>query len=88
MIGKLPLAMLTNAGGLMDGLMPNLTTNLTQAECFSLSLTAGKLLTYDIVSDNIPQPGTYRDVTIREMAVLEVDFDANIRYLKEKIYGE
>lgn len=87
-IGKLPLAMLTNAGGLMDGLMPNLTTNLTQAECFSLSLTAGKLLTYDIVSDNIPQPGTYRDVTIREMAVLEVDFDANIRYLKEKIYGE
>ena len=87
-IGKLPLAMLTNAGGLMDGLMPNLTTNLTQAECFSLSLTAGKLLTYDIVSDNIPQPGTYRDVTIREMAVLEVDFDANIKYLKEKIYGE
>ena len=72
----------------MDGLMPNLTTNLTQAECFSLSLTAGKLLTYDIVSDNIPQPGTYRDVTIREMAVLEVDFDANIKYLKEKIYGE
>lgn len=87
-IGKLPSAMLTNAGGLMDGLMPNLTTNLTQAECFSLSLTAGKLLTYDIVSDNIPQPGTYRDVTIREMAVLEVDFDTNIRYLKEKIYGE
>ena len=80
--------MLTNAGGLMDGLMPNLTTNLTQAECFSLSLTAGKLLTYDIVSDNIPQPGTYRDVTIREMAVLEVDFDDNIMYLKEKIYGE
>lgn len=87
-IGKLPSAMLTNAGGLIDGLMPNLTTNLTRAECFSLSLTAGKLLTYDIVSDNIPQPDTYRDVTIREMQVLEVDFDANIRYLKEKIYGE
>ena len=87
-IGKLPSAMLTNAGGLIDGLMPNLTTNLTRAECFSLSLTAGKLLTYDIVSDNIPQPDTYRDVTIREMQVLEVDFDANIKYLKEKIYGE
>ena len=87
-IGKLPGAVLTNAGGLIDGLMPNLTTNLTKNECFSLSLMAGKLLTYDIVSDNIPQPDTYRDVTIREMQVLEVDFETNTRYLREKIYGE
>ena len=87
-IGKLPGAVLTNAGGLIDGLMPNLTTNLTRNECFSLSLMAGKLLTYDIVSDNIPQPDTYRDVTIREMQVLEVDFETNTRYLREKIYGE
>lgn len=87
-IGKLPGAVLTNAGGLVDGLMPNLTTNLTRNECFSLSLMAGKLLTYEILSDNIPQQGTYRDVTIREMQVLEVDFETNIRYLKEKIYGE
>ncbi len=87
-IKKLPSALLTNAGGLMDGLLPNLTTNLTQGECFRLSLMAGKMLTYDIVSDSIPQPGTYRDVTIRKMAVLEVDFETNIRYLKEKLYGE
>ena len=87
-IGKLPGAVLTNAGGLIDSLMPNLTTNLTKNECFSLSLMAGKLLTYDIVSDNIPQPDTYRDVTIREMQVLEVDFETNTRYLREKIYGE
>lgn len=87
-IGKLPGVVLTNAGGLIDSLMPNLTTNLTKNECFSLSLMAGKLLTYDIVSDNIPQPDTYRDVTIRQMQVLEVDFETNIRYLREKIYGE
>ena len=88
MIKKVPSAMLTNAGELMDGILPNLTTNLTQYECFRLSLMAGKLLTYDIVSDSIPQPGTYSDATIRKMAVLEIDFDTNIRYLKEKIYGE
>ncbi|MCI8800514.1 MAG: LCP family protein [Lachnospiraceae bacterium] len=87
-IKKVPSVMLTNAGELMDGLLPNLTTNLTQDECFRLSLMAGKLLTYDIVSDSIPQPGTYSNATIRKMAVLEVDFDTNIRYLKEKIYGE
>lgn len=87
-IGKLPKAVLTNAGGLIDGLMSNLTTNLTQFECFRLSLMAGKLLTYEIVSDSIPQPGAYNNATIRNMAVLELDFQANIAYLKEKIYGE
>lgn len=86
-IKKLPSA-IGNVGELMDGLLPNLTTNLTQSECYRLSLMAGKLLTYDIVSDNIPQPGTYKDATIRKMSVLEVDFEANIKYLKEKIYGE
>ena len=87
-IKKLPAAVGTNYGELMDGLMPNLTTNLTQNECYRLSLMAGKLLTYDIESDSIPQPDTYKNATIRQMAVLEVDFDTNIRYLKEKIYGE
>lgn len=87
-IEKLPKAVLTNTGGLIDGLMPNLTTNLTQYECFRLCLMAGKLLTYDIVSDSIPQPGTYQNVSIRGMSVLEVDFKANVDYLKEKIYGE
>jgi len=87
-IKKLPAALLTNAGGLMDGLLPNLTTNLTQNECFRLSLMAGKLLTYELVSDSIPQPGTYKNATIRKMQVLEVDFETNIKYLKEKLYGE
>lgn len=87
-IKKLPSALLTNGSALMDGLLPNLTTNLTKEECFRLSLMAGRLLTYEIESDSIPRPGTYSDATIRKMAVLEVDFDANIRYLKEKIYGE
>ena len=87
-IQKIPSVMLTNAGELMDGLLPNLTTNLTRNECFRLSLMAGKLLTYEIVSDSIPQPGTYSDATIRKMAVLEIDFETNIKYLKEKLYGE
>ncbi len=86
--GKLPGAVFTNLGGLMDGLLPNLTTNLTKEECFRLSLMAGKLLSYDIVSDNIPQPGTYKNATIRGMSVLEVDFETNGAYLRKKLYGE
>ncbi len=85
---KLPKTLALNGPELFNGLMPNLTTNLTKNECFRLGLMAGRLLTYDIVSDSIPQPGTYRDVTVRKMAVLEVDFEANKAYLKEHIYGE
>lgn len=87
-IEKLPKAAVTNSGELVDGLMPNLTTNLTQEECFRLSLMSGRLLTYDIISDSIPQPGTYKNATIRKMSVLEVDFEANKKFLREKIYGE
>lgn len=86
--GKLPRAVLTNFNGLTDGLLPNLTTNLTKDECFRLTLMAPKLLTYDMASDNIPQPGTYKNATIRGMSVLEVDFEANRGYLKQRLYGE
>lgn len=87
-IEKLPKAAVSNSGELVDGLMPNLTTNLTQGEAFRLSLMSGRLVTYDIISDSIPQPGTYKDATIRKMSVLEVDFEANKKFLREKIYGE
>lgn len=86
-IKKIPGALLTNGSELFNALMPNLTTNLTRNECFSLSLMAGKALTYDIIADSIPQPGTYRNVTIRKMSVLEVDFETNRNYLRDKLYG-
>lgn len=44
-------------------------------------------MTYEITADSIPQPGTWQDATIRKMAVLQVDFEANRKYLKEKLYG-
>ena len=87
-IHKLPQGMLTNPQELIDGLMPNLTTNLTQAECYQLSLMAPKAVTYDIIQNSIPLEGTYKDATIREMAVLEVDFEANKKFLQENLYGD
>lgn len=86
-IKKLPLALVTNPRELMDGLLPNLTTNLTQMECFRLSLMAGKLLTYDIEQISVPIEGSYNNASIRGMSVLEVDFAANRKYIKENIYG-
>lgn len=71
---------------LTDGLMPNLTTNLTQWECYQISLMAPFLLTYDIEQNSIPLEGTYKDATIRKMAVLEVDFEANKKYLHQLLF--
>lgn len=85
---KMPATLAVNSGELIDGLFPNLTTNLTQNECFSLSLNGSKLLTYELVQQAIPAEGTYSNATIRSMAVLEVDFEANKKILKESIYGE
>ena len=85
---KLPSALLTNPGGLVNGLFPNLTTNLTRGECMRLMLMAGKLLSYDLVQDSLPLDGTYSNATIREMAVLQVDFEQNRAYIRKEIYGE
>ena len=46
------------------------------------------MLTYDVVQGSIPLEGTYSNATIRGMAVLEVDFEANKEYIRTEIYGD
>ncbi len=84
-VHRLPKALL-HPRTLENGLLPNLTTNLTAWECYRLTLIAPFLLQYDMEHGSIPLEGTYRDVTIRKMAVLEVDFDANRKYLRALLY--
>jgi len=86
-IKKLPGAMLTNAEGISEGLFPNLATNLTKDECKALSLDVAKLVLFDLEQSSIPVEGSYKDANIRGMAVLEVDFETNRKYLRKKIYG-
>jgi len=86
-IQKAPKALLTNPKELLDGILPNLTTNLTQDEFVRLGFAAPKILTYEIVQSSLPIEGSYRGATIRNMSVLEVDFEQNKKFLKENIYG-
>lgn len=85
---NLPKALIKNPKQLVDSLLPNLTTNLTGKECYMLSFQAGKLLTYDMEQGSVPVEGSYQNANIRGMAVLQLDFETNKSYLKEKIYGE
>lgn len=87
-IKKMPAAAITNTNGIIDGLFPNLTTNLTKTQCYRLSFLAGKFLTYDIEQMTIPAENTYKDSTIRGMQVLEVDYDANRKLWENAVYIE
>ena len=83
---KLPAAVLTNMDGLMEGLCPNLTTNLTLNECYGLVLRVPFIFKYERVSGSIPLEGTWWDQNIDGMAVLGIDFEANKNYLHENLY--
>jgi len=83
-----PLALATNAGELINGIMSNITTNMTKTELSGLMMQAPFMLTYDMVSGSIPLEGTYSNANIRGMAVLEIDFEANKDYLQTEIYGK
>ena len=74
---KLPAALVTNPGELVDGLFANLTTDLSRGECMKL-----------LLQDSLPLDGSYSNATIREMSVLQVDFDQNRAYIRREIYGE
>lgn len=86
-IKSLPKAILKSPEKLLDGVLANLTTNLTVGECYALSFQAGKLALYEIQQGSVPIEGSYRDAVIRGMAVLEVDMPKNRSYLQEAIYG-
>ena len=83
-----PFALVTNGSELIEGVMSNITTNLTKTELSGLMMQAPMMITYDMVSGSIPLEGTYSNANIRGMAVLEVDFEANKQYIREEIYGK
>ena len=85
---KVPAALATNAEGLMDGIFPYLTTNLTKQEVSRLSFSAGSVATFETKSLTIPADGTWQNANIDGKAVLQVDFEANKQLLQTEIYAE
>ncbi len=79
---------MTELNDLLNILLPEITTNLTEGEIFSLMLNSSKYLGYDRVQCRVPEDGTWSYLTVRGMSVLGVDFDANKKYLLSNIYGE
>lgn len=73
---------------LLNKILPSITTDLTEGECLSLILDAPSYLTNNMASNRIPLDGAYSTVNINKMSVLSVNFDENIKFLHNSIYGE
>ena len=70
----------------LNKLLPDVTTNLTKGELFSLLLSAPIYKNYSFVEYRVPIDGSYKGLTIEGKSVLGIDFDKNIEELKKIIY--
>lgn len=71
---------------LVDELFPNITTNLTESELFSLIIKSPVYFGYDLKQCRVPMDDTFEYLTIRSMSVLGIDFDKNKKYLYKNIF--
>ena len=72
---------------ILNMFLPDVTTNLSKGELFSFLLDSVSLSKYPVEENTIPVEGSYKDMVVRSMDVLGIDFDENINELQSKIYG-
>ena len=65
---------------------PKITSNLSLEEWKDLLVALPDYLKYTTVFTAIPQSGTFSFATVRGMSVIDLDSDANVRFLSEQIY--
>ncbi|MFT4143430.1 MAG: LCP family protein [Mobilitalea sp.] len=71
---------------LLNKILPQITTNLSEGDIFSLLLSLPAIKSYEIEQGSIPVNNSYSGVKIRGMAVLSIDFNKNISELQQMIY--
>ncbi len=73
---------------LLDHVLPQVTTNLSEKKIVSLLLSLPAYKNYEIEPWSIPMDGSYKFLTIDRMAVIQIDFEENLKELHKKVYGE
>lgn len=72
---------------LADAVLPYMSTNLTQTEVLALLTEVPTYLDYELVSARIPFTGTYKNMGVRGMAVIGVDFAENSKQWHDVVYN-
>lgn len=78
---------LVELSDLLDKVLRQLETNLTDGEIAYLLYNSANLLAYDINQIRIPADGLFTNETIRTQDVLVVDIVQNIKLFQETVYG-
>ncbi|HWT74896.1 MAG TPA: LCP family protein [Mobilitalea sp.] len=77
---------LLEMNNVLNIVLPQITTNLTESEIMSVLLMVPSYLEYNIDTLNIPVKGSYQKVTFNGTQVLGIDFKKNIQELYQHIY--
>lgn len=73
---------------ILNMLLPEVKTNMSEGEIFSLLLHAADYLQYELNLLRLPVDGSYEAMRIRGMAVLGVDLEKNRMAFEEMVYHQ
>ncbi len=86
---KLKGSSLSELNDVLNTILPNVTTNISEGEMFSLLLnTTTEYRGYSIHQYRVPYDGTYTPMNVGGAAVLGIDIDTNVENMHRDIYGE
>ena len=78
---------LTQLHDLLKAVLPYVVTNMPKDTLKSMIWSALTYISYDITDARVPCAGSFNFANISGMEVLTINFPANQRYVKAKIYG-
>ncbi len=78
----------TELNNFLNMILPEITTNMSEGEIFSLALKSVTYFGYDMEQLRIPTDDAFSYLTIDGMSVLGVDFDSSRKSLLQTIYHQ
>ncbi len=84
---KIKTQNISQLNNLLNTSLPEVTTNLSKNELFSLVLSMPSYANDTIDSWRIPVDGTFSYLSVRGMSVLGIDFSKNTAEMRKRIYG-
>jgi LCP family protein required for cell wall assembly len=87
LFSKLKSLNLIQLNDMLNSFLPEVRTNLSKGELFTLLLSLPTYSNYQVVSWHVPESGSYYSLHIGGNDMLGVYFDKVIAQMKEKIYG-
>jgi LCP family protein required for cell wall assembly len=85
-VEKLKSSNISTITGILDDVLPSITTNMTKDALVGLIKDSPTLLRYPVLKSRLPADGAYQEKVITEMSVLVPDIETNKQILTKFIY--